>query len=29
MPRLMQLLAAPHESPQSQQIWKNLEHQLQ
>lgn len=29
MPRQMQLWAAPHESPQSQQIWTNLEHQLQ
>lgn len=29
MPRQMQLWAAPHESPQSQQIWKNLEDQLQ
>lgn len=29
MPRQMQLWAAPQESPQSQQIWKNLENQLQ
>ena len=29
MPRQMQLWAAPHESPQSQQIWQNLEHQLE
>ena len=29
MPRQMQLWDAPQESPQSQQIWKNLENQLQ
>ncbi|WP_419656365.1 hypothetical protein [Desulfosarcina variabilis] len=29
MPRQMQLWATPKESPQSQKIWRNLEHQLQ
>jgi len=29
MPRQMQLWADPQESPQPQQIWRNLEHQLQ
>ena len=29
MPRQMQLWDVPQESPQSQQIWRNLEHQLQ